>query len=74
MGLFEIVDRAHSGKLGDRLRELRRSGLSIDQMTDALAEDGYEVSRETVRRWCDRVGISTARVPAPIPAESERAS
>ena len=65
--LFEIVDRAHEGKLDDRLRALRAEGLSIEEMTDAFAEDGYTVSRETIRRWCQRIGLPTNRVPATPP-------
>lgn len=63
--LFEIVNRAHDGKLVDRLRLMRDEGLSIDAITEAFCEDGYVVSTETVRRWCREGGIPTHRVPAP---------
>ena len=62
--MYDIVDRAIDGGLPARLRAARDRGLSIEEITDDLAADGYAVSRETVRRWCKRAGVPTHRVPA----------
>lgn len=61
---FELVDRLMEGGLTDRLRSMREQGLSLDDMAKAFTADGYEVSLETVRRWCKKAGIPTHRVPA----------
>lgn len=67
---YEMVDNALQGALAERLRVMRADGLSIDQMAEAFGSDGYSVSRETIRRWCDRAGVPTHRVPAPTPDAS----
>lgn len=68
--IFEIVDRALEGQLAQRLRDLRADGKSIDQITDIFTADGFDVSRETIRRWCKHAGIPTHRVPAAAPEAS----
>lgn len=64
---FELVNRALEGGLADRLRALRADGKSMDQISQTFKADGYEVSLETVRRWCQRLGIPTHQVPALTP-------
>lgn len=62
--MFEVVDRQYAGGLAEFLKRQRGEGKSIDEISAQLAADGYEVSSETVRRWCHRAGIPTHRVPA----------
>lgn len=64
---FEMANRAHNGGLTSRLGAMRSEGLSIEEMTERFVDDGYQVSRETVRRWCREAGIPTHRVPATAP-------
>lgn len=61
---FDLVNRAMEGRLPDRLRAMRAEGKSMDQISQAFKADGYEVSLETVRRWCQKLGIPTHQVPA----------
>lgn len=58
---FELVDAALFGKLPDRLKLMRNQGLTLDEMALRFQSEGVNVSRETVRRWCHRVGIDTFR-------------
>jgi intein-encoded DNA endonuclease-like protein len=61
---YKIANGALKGELPARLRAMRTDGKSLDQMVEAISELGFDVSRETVRRWCDEAGVPTNRVPA----------
>jgi len=61
---YEMVNRAMEGGLPTRLKAMREQGLSLQGMADQFAQEGYEVSFETVRRWCAKAEIPTHRVPA----------
>lgn len=61
---FDLVNRAMEGGLESRLRALRAEGNSVEQIAQTFKADGYEVSRMTVVRWCQRLGIPTNQVPA----------
>lgn len=52
---FDLVNTGRGGKLADELLAYRTQGLTIDQITAQLSLDGYDVSRETVRRWLLRI-------------------
>lgn len=69
---FDLVNRAIEGKLPDRLKEMRADGLSLQQMADRFNADGFGTSLETVRRWCQRIGLPTNRVPAAAPSSAGR--
>lgn len=58
--VFPLADRALGGTLERRLRKLRESGLAYKAIADDLAEDGIDVSGETVRKWCHDLGIEDA--------------
>lgn len=49
--LRSLIDRLHDGQFDARLRKMRSDGLSYRQIADALEDEGYEVSHETVRQW-----------------------
>lgn len=50
--LFPLVDMALGGTLKQRLLDQRAGGLSYEEITHLLREDGITVSSETVRKWC----------------------
>jgi hypothetical protein len=54
--IFPIVDKALGGKLEARLRKWRPS-VSFDEIANRLRSEGIDVNGETIRRWCDDLGI-----------------
>lgn len=54
---FDLVNSAFEGGLKARLTDLRGQGMSIEAITRQFADDGYPVSRETIRRWLKRVDL-----------------
>lgn len=65
---FDLADRVLDGKLAEHLREQRDAGATLDEMAQHFAAMGVKVSRETLRRWCERLGIP--KTPAPERAAS----
>jgi hypothetical protein len=51
MASFDLIDTAMKGELVPVLLDLRSEGLSHDAIAHWLAEQGFIVSREMVRRW-----------------------
>lgn len=51
MASFDLIDTAMKGELVPSLEEWRKEGLSQDAMARRLSEQGFSVSRETIRRW-----------------------
>lgn len=58
--IFPLADRVLGGKLKKRLRDKRKAGASFDAIARELADEGIEVSGETVRQWCHELGIEAA--------------
>lgn len=58
---FPLADRALGGTLSKRLNRWHREGKSLHSISALLRDEGVDVSTETVRRWCTRVGIDTSR-------------
>jgi len=55
---YDMIDEQMDGMLGAFLIEARERGVTIDAITRTLADAGFDVSRETVRRWLrDEIGI-----------------
>jgi hypothetical protein len=48
---FDLIDVAIEGGLARQLRAWQGEGLSHEVMARRLSEQGFVVSRETVRRW-----------------------
>lgn len=65
---FDLLNQLMEDKLPDRLRTLRAEGKSMAQISELFKIEGYDVSIETVRRYCQRLGIPTHQVPAPVDA------
>ena len=70
---YQLVNKALNGGLPAELGRMRAEGLTLEQMADDFAARGFDVSLETVRRWCHQAGVPTNRVPAvnPPPAGAE---
>ena len=70
--IFALADRILDGELAERLKQWRaeRPRASYDDIARRLEAHGIEVSRETVRRWCDSLDLIA---PNPEP-EPERAA
>ena len=47
--------------IGHAVRLYYRSGISLRDVEDLLAERGITVSYETIRRWCARFGLDYAK-------------
>jgi hypothetical protein len=48
---FDLVNLALGGELRSILRSLRDEGATYDEMVQAFAARGVDLSRETLRRW-----------------------
>lgn len=57
---FDLADKALGGQLEESLSAWRADGLTIDRIAQRLQGDGIDVSRETVRRWLQKLGIEEA--------------
>lgn len=56
--LLPLVDRLLKGKLAPTLQGWRDEGLSFAAMARRLEDDhDVIVTDETVRRWCDELGV-----------------
>lgn len=51
MASFDLVDTALDGGLAERLKAMREEGLTLDAISRRFDDEGFKVSRETVRRW-----------------------
>lgn len=51
MESFDLIDAGMKGDLVPTLRAWKDEGLSLRAMTKRLADQGFVVSHETVRRW-----------------------
>ncbi len=58
--IFPLADRLYDGKLAQHLRRWRSDGESFRAISLRMRDDGVEVSDETVRAWCHRLGIEDA--------------
>lgn len=58
---FPLADKALGGTLERRLRKQRQAGMTNSAIAEDLADDGIDVSRETVRKWCIELGIDQER-------------
>lgn len=58
--IYPLADKALDGQLAARLRDGRAEGLSYYELRDELRKQGIAVSHETVRRWCQELGIEAA--------------
>lgn len=58
--LFEWTDERLEGQLAEFLAERVEAGASHEEIAFALRERGVTVSRETVRRWCNDLGLEKA--------------
>ena len=57
---YPLHDRALDGKLTPLLSELRKSGMSYEDITYKLrSEHDMSVTRSTVRRWCIDLGLAS---------------
>jgi hypothetical protein len=56
--VIDTADAASGGLVGQRIRDLRSSGASFDDMASAMAAAGIRVSRETIRAWCLEHGVA----------------
>lgn len=54
---YPLIDRILDGQLEQRLREARRDGKSFFSISNELARDGITVTPQTVKNWCDALGI-----------------
>lgn len=68
---YDMVNGALAGGLSDELIRMRAEGLTLDQMSESFRSRGFDISLETVRRWCQRAGVPTHRVPAAMPEASD---
>ncbi len=51
---FPFFDQLYDGRLCETLTDWADQGMSLDQMVDrVLAEKGFGIGRETLRRWRD---------------------
>ena len=58
---YALIDRLIGGTLEQRLRDQREAGLSFaDIRLDLYAEHDVNVSTDTLRRWCNELGIEKA--------------
>jgi transposase-like protein len=57
---FGLVNLAVGGHLKLDLARWRKNGESYDAIAFRLRDDGIEVSRSTVHRWCQQLGIEKA--------------
>lgn len=57
---FDLANIALGGQLEGSLSEWRAEGMTIDRIAQRLQSDGIDVSRETVRRWLQKLGIDEA--------------
>lgn len=57
--MFPLIDRALGGDLESRLREWRSTTppTSFERIAHELRSEDVAVSSETVRRWCNDLGI-----------------
>jgi hypothetical protein len=57
--MFPLIDRALGGDLEARLREWRSTTppTSFERIAHELRAEDVVVSSETVRRWCNDLGI-----------------
>jgi len=58
---FPLADRALGGTLERRLRRWRKEERSYDAIARLLADEGIQVTDETVRRWANDLGIKKGR-------------
>jgi len=65
-GTYTLIDRLLDGQLADKLRAWRNEDPrpSYDQISDRLKAEGFDVSRETVGRWCRDLDLPGTREPA----------
>jgi hypothetical protein len=70
---YDMLNRSMGGRLPEQLGEWRVEGLSLKDMAERLSSDGVKVGAETLRRWCQRAGVPTHRIPAPMPVSSSSA-
>lgn len=54
---FPLYDRASGGGLKQRLRAMRRKGMTYEQIAAELRNEGIDVASTTVFRWCRSEGI-----------------
>jgi hypothetical protein len=54
---FELVDNAMHGALELRLRRMREDGWSMQKIAQTFTDEGFPVSRETIRRWLDHLKL-----------------
>lgn len=48
----QIDNSSYSGRFAERLRSLReKAGLSVDEVIEAMAADGYKVARRSFYNW-----------------------
>lgn len=55
--IYRLSDRTLGGTLEKRLRRWRKEHVSFDRIARLLADEGIEVTGETVRRWCNALEI-----------------
>lgn len=57
---FALHDRLIGGDLRERLKAYRDEGFSYDEIAFRLRDEGVVISRSTVHRWCQDLGIETS--------------
>lgn len=64
-GSFALIDRLMGGKLAERLEGWRTADprVSYDDIARTLQAEDYDVSRETVGRWCRKLGLDFTPQP-----------
>lgn len=62
--IYPLADKALDGSLATVLRDGRAEGRSYYDLRDQLRALGVPVSHETVRRWCQDLGIEKAEASA----------
>lgn len=62
--IYRLSDRTLGGTLERRLRRWRKDGLSFDRIARHLADEGIDVTGETIRRWCNALQIPDPKAAA----------
>ncbi len=57
MNQFRLVDQLLGGHLEEILRTQRDQGKTVREIESYLREKDIEISRETIRRWVNTLGI-----------------
>ena len=53
-----LVDKALRGRLKALLKKRRAEGASYDRIAVELHDRGIDVSGETIRLWCHKLGVN----------------